>query len=212
MYNPELIPAAVARNLVALRAQRGLSLDQLARQAGVSKGMLVQIEQARTNPSIATLCRIANALGISIARLVEAAEAPPVRVTRWDDAPVLWRGRGASAAKLLFGAEGPEIVEFWEWTIAPGDAHDGVAHPPGAYEILFCLEGTLTLEVGGRADAIKPRDTLMFRADRPHRYANRGKRSCRFAMVVVEPPPAVSALAAAAPSRTRARTARSRSP
>jgi transcriptional regulator with XRE-family HTH domain len=200
MYDPNLVPAAVARNLVALRAQRGLSLDQLARAAGVSKGMLVQIEQARTNPSIATLCRIANALGISIARLVEAADAPTVRVVRWDEAPELWRGRGASAARLLFGSEGPEIVEFWEWTIAPGDAHDGVAHPPGAFEILFCLEGSLTLEVGGRSETIAARDTLMFRAERPHRYANQGKRPCRFTMVVVEPAPAVSA-----PPRARAR-------
>ncbi len=201
MYDPDLVPAAVARNLVALRAQRGLSLDQLARAAGVSKGMLVQIEQARTNPSIATLCRIANALGISIARLVEAAEAPTVRVVRRDEAPELWRGKGASAARLLFGSEGPEIVEFWEWTIAPGDAHDGVAHPPGAYEILFCLDGALTLEVADRADTIAARDTLMFRADRPHRYANRARRSCRFTMVVVEP----AAPKLSATSRARAR-------
>ena len=207
MYNPDQIPAAVARNLVALRAQRGLSLDQLARAAGVSKGMLVQIEQARTNPSIATLCRVANALGISIARLVEATEAPTVRVVRWDEAPELWRGKRASAARLLFGSEGPEIIEFWEWTIAPGDAHDGEAHPRGAYEILFCLEGTLTLEVGGRADTIAARDTLMFRADSPHCYSNRGKRPCRFTMVVVEPaPPAPSPAGVPASRRARPRS------
>ena len=47
-----------------LRTAKGWSLDQLAARSGVSKGMLVHLEQARTNPSLGTLCKVAETLGI----------------------------------------------------------------------------------------------------------------------------------------------------
>src|SRR5689334_14547754 len=50
-----------------------LSLDKLAARSGVSKGMLVQIENGQANPSIATLCKVAAGLGASVADLVEVA-------------------------------------------------------------------------------------------------------------------------------------------
>ncbi|MEQ1524917.1 MAG: helix-turn-helix transcriptional regulator [Aestuariivirga sp.] len=64
------IAAAVANRISALRKAQDLTFDALARRAGVSKGTLVQIEQERANPSIATLCRLAAALGVSVAELV----------------------------------------------------------------------------------------------------------------------------------------------
>src|SRR5437870_9832418 len=104
LNDPDAVGAAVARNLVDFRRRRALSLKQLAQRSGVSKGMLVQIEQGRTNPSIATLCRIANALGIAVARFVEVGEAPTVRLVKAAEAPVLWQGGGgASLARLLIG-------------------------------------------------------------------------------------------------------------
>ncbi|MET7397672.1 helix-turn-helix transcriptional regulator, partial [Dactylosporangium sp. NPDC005572] len=70
--------AAIARHVKLLRQGRRWSLDELASRSGVSKGMLVQIEGARTNPSIGTLCRIAESFGVSIGRLLEAAPEPDV--------------------------------------------------------------------------------------------------------------------------------------
>src|SRR5260370_6464081 len=60
------ITAAVARTLQALRADRGWSLDQLAARSGVSKGVLVALEQGRSNPNLATLARIGDAFGVPV--------------------------------------------------------------------------------------------------------------------------------------------------
>ncbi len=68
--------STVARNVRALRTEQAWTLDELAGRSGVSKGMLVQIEQNRTNPSIGTLCRIAEAFGVSLASLVELGQSP----------------------------------------------------------------------------------------------------------------------------------------
>jgi transcriptional regulator with XRE-family HTH domain len=187
MNDPDAVGAAVARNLVDFRHRRALSLEQLAQRSGVSKGMLVQIEQGRTNPSIATLCRIANALGIAVARFVEVGEAPTVRLVKAAEAPVLWQGDGASLARLLVGSDAPDCVELWDWRIAPRDSYVGEAHPAGTRELLHVLEGELTLDIGHTQQLVGAGDSAMFRADRPHRYANAGSGPLRLIMVVAEP-------------------------
>jgi len=188
MYDPEAVASAIARNVHALRTRRGWTLDALAQRSGVSKGMLVQIEQGRTNPSVATLCRVGNALGVAIPRLVEVAETPPVRIVKHGEAAVLWQGKGQSLATLLIGWDVPELTELWDWRIAPRDCYDGEAHTPGSRESLYVLDGTLTIRVGDVAHVVKKGDTILFRADRPHRYENNGRKPVHFVMVAAEPP------------------------
>src|SRR4029453_2221071 len=94
MPDAEAVAAAVARNTRRLRTARGWSLDQLASRSGVSKGMLAQLEQARTNPSLGTLCKLAETLGVSLAGLVELHETPVVRVVTAADTGRLGGGGG----------------------------------------------------------------------------------------------------------------------
>ncbi|GGK51440.1 transcriptional regulator [Planomonospora parontospora subsp. parontospora] len=184
--DPETITAAIANNVRAQRAHRQMTLDELAARSGVSRGMLVQVEQGRTNPSINTLTRIADALGVTVARMVEVSDTPVVRVVHPADVVTFAHGR-ASAARLLVGTDAPAILELWDWRLAPGDHHDGDAHPPGTREMLTVLEGELTLTVYGRSHVVGAGGAVVFSADRPHRYANEGEGPLRFVMVVTEP-------------------------
>ncbi|MGW0806917.1 helix-turn-helix domain-containing protein [Nonomuraea sp. NPDC002799] len=185
MENPEMITQAIAGNVRAQRAHRGLTLDALATRSGVSRGMLVQVEQGRTNPSVSTLTRIASALGVTVARLVEVADVPTVRVVSKADAVTFQQGD--VQARLLVGADSPMILELWDWRLAPGEHHDGDAHPPGTREMLTVLAGELTLSVHGKSHLIGKDDAVLFTADRPHRYANAGEEELRLIMVVAEP-------------------------
>ncbi len=196
MNDPRRVEAALARNLRDWRAKRGWSQAELARRAGLSKGMLVQVEQAQTNPSIATLCKLANALGVALPRLVEVDDEPAVRKVTADDIAWLWRGTAkASVAGLIAGIEAPMPVELWTWTIGPRDAYDAVAHPTGTREFIYVLDGDVTVTVDGVHVAVATGECVVFRADRPHRYASAKGRATRFVMVVVEPvsPPSSSA-------------------
>ncbi|GAA3092275.1 helix-turn-helix domain-containing protein [Streptosporangium carneum] len=184
--DPETITAAVANNVRAQRAHRQMTLDELAARSGVSRGMLVQVEQGRTNPSITTLTRIADALGVTVARIVEVSDTPVVRVVSARDVVTFPHGT-ASSARLLVGTDAPSILELWDWRLAPGEHHDGDAHPPGTREMLTVLEGELTLSVYGGSHVIGVDDAVVFSADRPHKYANRGEVPLRFVMVVTEP-------------------------
>jgi transcriptional regulator with XRE-family HTH domain len=186
--DPDEVAAAIARNARELRSDRQWSLDQLATRSGVSKGMLVQIEQARTNPSIGTLCRLADAFGVSLAQLVELSAASTVRVVDASEVVRLWEGEEGSAGDLLVGTDRSEHVELWRWRLAAGDEHDSEGHLTGTRELLAVLSGTLTLAVDGEEHRVEAGGAVLFDADRPHRYRNAHKRALDLVLVVVQPP------------------------
>src|SRR5215213_8446745 len=92
-----LLASAIGVRVRQERHTRRWTLDHLAEAAGVSRRMLVNIEQGTTNPSVGTLLRISDALGVGLPALVEPPQPKPVRVTRAGDGAVLWSsesGRG----------------------------------------------------------------------------------------------------------------------
>jgi transcriptional regulator with XRE-family HTH domain len=196
MPDPALVTVAVGRHVRAERARRAWTLDELAARSGVSRGMLVQVEQARCNPSIATICRLADALGVSVAALVEAPEVPAARIIRGDDGVPLWAGKEGSLAKLMVGSGTTEQVELWDVHMAAGDAMVSEAHPQGTRELLLVVEGELTMEVDAAAHRVGPGDAIAFVADRPHTYRNAGDDPLHYAVAVVH-----RAVAAGEPER-----------
>ncbi|MQS05641.1 helix-turn-helix domain-containing protein [Streptomyces alkaliphilus] len=178
---------AIAYNVRALRTERGWSLQTLAARASVSKGVLLQIEKARTNPSIATLCRLADALGVALARLLRDAENTAVRVVRDGEAARLWEGLPGSSGRLLVGSELPNAIEMWDWRLAAGDRYSGEAHAAGSWEIVYVLRGQLSLDVEGQSVVLHHGDAAVFAADREHSYGNQSNERLHFMMAVLQP-------------------------
>ncbi|MET8350243.1 MULTISPECIES: helix-turn-helix domain-containing protein [unclassified Micromonospora] len=181
------VTAAVARQVRELRATRGWSFEELAGRSGVSKGMLVQIESARTNPSVGTLCRVADAFGVNIARLLEPDEERTVKITPVADAPVLWQGERGGTAHLLSGLGEPDLVELWDWRLEPGEAHRSPDHPRGTREVLHVLTGAVVVRVDGQDHPVRAGETIEFHADREHGYRNDTDEPARLMMVTVTP-------------------------
>lgn len=189
MPETDAVTAAVARNIRGLRTARGWSLDQLASRSGVSKGMLVHLEQARTNPSLSTLCKLAETLGISLAGLIELHDQPKVQVLAADATVRLWSGEEGSWGDLLVGSDKRDHVELWTWRMAPGDALPSSSHLHGTQEMIHVLEGTLTIDVDGEAHTVPVGGAALFDADLPHEYRNDHEQPVRFVMVVLTPDP-----------------------
>jgi transcriptional regulator with XRE-family HTH domain len=170
------------------RSSRGWTLDQLAERSGVSRRMLVSIEQGAANPSIATLLLVSDALGIGLPALVELDDSPGLRVTRAGTAPVLWRGKLGGRAVLVAGTEPPDVTELWDWTLGPGESHSSPAHAAGTRELLVVLDGQIELRVGQHAEVLATGDSASFAGDLPHGYVNASTaRAGRFALTVFEP-------------------------
>ncbi len=188
--SPEDTADALARNVRRLRGERGLTLDDLARRAGISRSMLIQIEQQRVNPTLATLVRLAEALDVGLAELVELGSQRRVRVIRRDDVVELWASPGGGSGRLLVGSDQLDHIEFWDWRLEPADVHEAEAHLPGTAEIIHVLEGDLTLEVDGESHEAAAGESVIFSADADHSYGNHGAGPLRAFMIVITPPAA----------------------
>jgi transcriptional regulator with XRE-family HTH domain len=169
-----------------LRRARRLSFDQLSARASVSKGMLVQIENGQANPSIAILCKVAAALGASVADLVQIAGERPVEVVPAAAPRLLWRGPKGGTATLLVGSTGPDMLELWSWQLRPGERYEAPAHPEGTEELINVVQGKLALGFGGIHYIVEAGGSAVAYTDRPHAYACAGQRAASFTMVVAE--------------------------
>ena len=148
------LAGALARTLQSLRAERGWSLDQLAARSGVSKGVLVALEQARSNPNLATLARIGDAFGVPVTLLVDVGGEPAVRISSPDVSRVLWRGPSGGTGTIIGATDPPWAVELWRWEAMPGEEFGGDAHAPATREMVWVESGTLTLTVAGERHAV----------------------------------------------------------
>jgi transcriptional regulator with XRE-family HTH domain len=83
------------------RVSRQWTLDRLAEAAGVSRRMVVNVEQGAANPSVGTLLRIGDALGIGLPALVQPPRLREVEVTRRGKGAVLWTGEAGGRGVLV---------------------------------------------------------------------------------------------------------------
>lgn len=173
----------------ARRQQRGWTLDHLAEATGLSRRAVVNVEQGASNPSIGTLLRLSEALGIALPALVEPPRSPGVRVTRAGDGAVLWTGPHGGRGVLVAATSSPDAHELWDWTLGPHDEHRSEPHPDGTGELLQVLDGTLEVDVDGATTTLAAGDGLSFRGDLPHAYRNPDATPVRFVLTVREPAP-----------------------
>ncbi len=177
------VSKAIATHVRALRLIRGWSLDGLAVRSGVSKGMLVQVEGARTNPSVGTLCRIADAFGVTVGRLLEPFSERDVQVSPANSAPLLWRGGYGGFARLLGRLGDPELTELREWVLQPKDRYQAADQFPGTRELLHVLVGEVRVTVGGAEHKVAQGETIDLPTDRGRVYRNTSEAPCRLVQV-----------------------------
>lgn len=183
--NQERVAGEIASRVRAERARRRWTLDELASRSAVSRRLLVQIEQAEANPSLATLLKLAAALDVTLTELLsEESEARPVAVTSGHDSMTLWSTPAGSSARLLV-SHGP--LELWSWTLAPGDRRASEPHRQGSLELLTVQTGTVALDVGDHHVEILAGDSAWFDATRPHAYTNPAATPAVFTLVVLDP-------------------------
>jgi transcriptional regulator with XRE-family HTH domain len=182
------ITVALAGTLQLLRAERGWSLDQLVARSGVSKGVLVALEQGRSNPNLVTLARLSDAFGVPVTRLLEVADQPGVQISGPGSSRVLWRGPAGGTGTIIGATDAPWAAELWHWTVQTGEGWGGDAHMPATRELVWVESGTLTLTVATAVYQVTAGQCARFSGGLPHSYRNDGKEPVVLTMIVVVPP------------------------
>lgn len=178
----------VGVNLRRLRMRRGLSLEKLAQKSGVSRAMLGQIELGQSAPTVNVLWKIARALDVTFATLIQAREAGGPTVLKKAQAKILTSQGGHFSSRALFPFDGPRRAEFYELRLAPRAHESADAHAPGTLENLVVAEGQLELVVGEGPHRdthhLDTGDAIVFEADVAHVYTNAGAKECVMYLVM----------------------------
>jgi transcriptional regulator with XRE-family HTH domain len=179
---PNPAPAAdpvsshLCHQIKQLRAERGWSLDALAKTSGVSRSMLSQIERAKANPTLAVAFRIARAFGMTLGALVETPGATSsVEVIRADDRAYHYRSDKKCRIRTLSPLNLEKDVEFYEVRLVEGGALRSNPHFEGTREFLTLQKGRIRVESATDTEELAPGDSATYRADVPHAIVNIGK-------------------------------------
>ncbi len=185
----DMEPPRVGVALQALRASRGLSLDDLSKRAGVSKSMLSQIERNQANPTVAVVWRLANALGVEMGELLgaERTPTPAIETVPAHATPGLTSPDGLCKLRILGPIELAGQFEWYELTIQPGGVLDSQAHEPGSREHLSVLTGTLEVTAQGMTSKLKAGETARYAVDGPHTIYNTSRSVAAALLVVLHP-------------------------
>lgn len=181
---PQDLAPVVGSNLRRLRMRRGLSLEKLAQRSGVSRAMLGQIELGQSAPTINVLWKIARALDVTFATLIQAREAGGTTLLRKAAAKVLTSHGGHFSSRALFPFDGPRRAEFYELRLAANEKETADAHAPGTVENLVVSEGQVEIVVNRETHRLETGDAIVFEADVPHAYVNVGSSECVMYLVM----------------------------
>jgi transcriptional regulator with XRE-family HTH domain len=176
----------IGRSLRDARRRQGMTLRTVADRAGVTESFLSQVERDIASPSIATLRRIAIALGTSIGSLLDSAGPHGQLVRHAERKIVSYPGLGARDAFLTDGLNAR--LQVIESTIEPGGGTgpEAYAHDSDE-ECLIVLEGRLDLWVGEETYRLEVGDAIRYPSRVAHRNQNPGPGPARVLFVLTPP-------------------------
>ena len=165
----QALSGQLGKTIQRLRKAYNLSLSDLAEQSGVAKSIISQIERNETNPTLATIWRLSQALDVSIEGVLAAGDEEPfIEKTSRADTPILLSEDGKVRLAIVGWIKTVEWLQWYEVTADPGGVLDSDPHQRGSVESLSVSEGVFEVEVGGALQRARPGETLRYRCDRPH--------------------------------------------
>jgi transcriptional regulator with XRE-family HTH domain len=172
--------ARIARRVRLERDARGWSLADLAAHAGVSKAAISKIEREEMSPTAASLVRLANAFGLTLAGLLLRAEAEGSRLSRVGEQSV-WRDPETGYLRRQIFSRPDHPLELARIELPP---RQRVAFPASSYahirQAMWVLAGELAIVEGGACHRLHPGDCLGFGPPGDVTLENPGADPCTY--------------------------------
>ena len=171
--------------LRTLRQQRGLTLRELARQAGCSPSFISQLELNQASPTIANFEKICTALKISIVDVLrdEPHLNQPVRILlESDNNPVAMRWSRAWMRHLL-PQDKPNPFTALQLTLDVGAEIPPRRSRRSFNELAIVLKGSVELTVNGESHVLTPHSAIYFDLGVTHQWRNLGAEVAELVMV-----------------------------
>ena len=175
----------LGQRLRQIREERLLSLEALAALTGVSKPMLSQVERGVSTPTVATLWKIADGLGVPFASFI--ADPPAAKLVRSQEQSVFYEDDQRFAAFSTY-AGSSDRLELFRLELQPGCRRMAEPHARKVVEHITVSSGALVLEVREQRYEIREGDAIHFFADALHTYTNPYEVPCIANLAILYPP------------------------
>src|SRR5690349_21247730 len=181
----ELTVSEIGAKVAKARSERGWSLAQLAQRSGLSAAVVHKIEKSGMSPAIASLVKVAAAVGKSGPYFVAEPATPDALVARGNSRAPAYTSKQGLALRNLSGRYGSFAMAAAEAVVEPrADSGPTPMRHPGE-ELVIMLEGEMEFIVAGEPHVLAAGDSIHFRTVRPHSWRNPGDLPARAIWLVV---------------------------
>jgi transcriptional regulator with XRE-family HTH domain len=175
-------------NLKRIREERNLSLRDIAKKIDISPSFLSQIENGKTNPSVATLKAIADALSTTIAALMgEEVRADDNYIIRESERKSIGNLGNGIKIHLLTSHDPYKQMEPLFFTFESDASSGDTPYQHYGQEFLLVLSGSIELMLNSTRYVLRKGDTMYFNSNMPHSYRNIDKDKTEVVWVVTPP-------------------------
>lgn len=170
--------AALGSAIRALRKRLGLTVEALATRAGVSAGMLSQLERGLGNPAFESLARLAEGLSIPLSQLLRSAEDDDRRVVRRDERRVLdpldSESEHHGLVRELLTPSSTVPIQVIRTVMPPGFSNASRPFRHLGMECVVVLSGRLLVHYGAEEVVLEEGDAMTYHCATAHWWANAG--------------------------------------
>jgi transcriptional regulator with XRE-family HTH domain len=186
MKDDSSVNGRIAQQVRLLRSERGLSLDALSNQCGVSRSMLSLIERGETSPTAVVLDKLAAGLGVPLASLFDGPAFMPEPVARFAD-QVVWQDPHSGYLRRNVSPEGFQSpTRIVDVTFPPHArvTYEAGARTPAVLQQIWILDGRMEIAHGAETYQLETGDCLAVPLDAPISFHNPGDVPARYAVVL----------------------------
>jgi transcriptional regulator with XRE-family HTH domain len=186
MKDDSTVNERIAQQVRLLRSERGLSLDALSTQSGVSRSMLSLIERGETSPTAVVLDKLAAGLGVPLASLFDDPARKAEPVSRHAD-QVTWRDPHSGYLRRNVSPEGfqsPTRIVDVEFPPRTRVTYEAGPRTPAVLQQIWILEGRMQITYGSESWLLETGDCLVIPLDAPNSFHNPGDEPARYAVVL----------------------------
>lgn len=157
----------------AARRDRRMTVERLGRTAGVSTGLISQLERGRGNPSFLTLQRLAEALELPFGALMQGPESHGGMVVRATERKRLIMPTTEEIVHELLTPDLQRTLEVLRTNVPPGWSNRDRPFQHRGEECVHLVTGTLDVTIGAQTWTLDEGDSVTYDSGVPHWYANR---------------------------------------
>ena len=165
----------LGKRLKEIRTQKSLTLRDLEELSSCSANYLSQVERGLNSPTVETLMRITNALGVKLGDFFSHRQIEePRKIVRKEGRKLAPSSLSGIGYQTLTAPDDQPLLDAFIITLEPGASTGMVAHKQKGNEFLYVLTGRLDLKLNSEVYELHPGDSIRFHSGEPHQIQNNG--------------------------------------